>query len=74
MLGLRVRTLYPYEGQRDVDLSFKENVVIIAHPSKDDSSPWWYGMVVDGGAKGWFPHNYVEEMKRESSVRKLSVC
>jgi hypothetical protein len=60
---IRVRTLYAYEGQREVDLSFKENVVIIAHPAKDPSSPWWYGTVVDGGKSGWFPHSYVEEMK-----------
>jgi len=63
MTGLRVRTLYPYEGQRDVDLTFKEDTVIVAHPAKDASSPWWYGLVVDGGARGWFPHDYVEEIK-----------
>ena len=65
-LGIRVRTLYPYDGQRDVDLSFTENVVIVAHPAKDASSPWWYGLLVDGVGKGWFPHSYVEEMHRES--------
>jgi hypothetical protein len=67
-----VRTLYTYEGQRDVDLSFKENVVIAAHPAKDESSPWWYGTLVDEGKSGWFPHTYVEEMKRESRVLQLS--
>jgi hypothetical protein len=63
--GIRVRTLFPYEGQRDVDLSFNENMVVVAHPAKDPSSPWWYGLLVDGGQKGWFPHDYVSEMKRE---------
>ncbi|ORX36220.1 hypothetical protein BD324DRAFT_627945 [Kockovaella imperatae] len=61
--SLRVRSLYPYEGQRDVDLSFKEDIVLVAHPAKDASSPWWYGIMVDGGGKGWFPHSYVEEIK-----------
>ena len=63
-----MRTLYPYDGQRDVDLTFKEDTVIVAHPAKDASSPWWYGLVVDGGAKGWFPHDYVEEIKGERGV------
>jgi hypothetical protein len=47
-------------------LSFIENVVIEAHPAKDSESPWWYGTLVKEGRKGWFPHTYVEEMKRES--------
>ena len=59
---MRVRTLFAYEGQREVDLSFKENVAIVAHPAKDESSPWWYGMLVEEGRKGWFPHSYVEQM------------
>jgi hypothetical protein len=66
--GLRVRTLFDYEGQREVDLSFKENMAIIAHPAKDPSGAWWYGMLVDGGQKGWFPHDYVKEMQSESST------
>ena len=61
-IALRVRTLFAYEGQREVDLSFKENVAIVAHPAKDESSPWWYGMLVEEGRKGWFPHSYVEQM------------
>lgn len=67
-----MRTLFDYEGQRDVDLSFKENMVIIAHPAKDPSSAWWYGLLVDGGAKGWFPHDYVKEM--QSKLRILNLC
>jgi hypothetical protein len=65
VVAIRVRSLYPYEGQRDVDVTFKQDVVLVAHPAKDAESPWWYGMVVDGGAKGWFPHTYVEEIKGE---------
>ena len=66
LLAIRVRTLFPYDGQRDVDLSFIENVVIEAHPAKDAQSPWWYGTLVKEGKKGWFPHTYVDELKRES--------
>ncbi|WWD16911.1 hypothetical protein CI109_101343 [Kwoniella shandongensis] len=60
--ALRVRSLYEFQGTRDVDLSFKENVVILAHPAKDQSSDWWYGLSVKEGSKGWFPKSYVEEM------------
>ena len=58
--------MFAYEGQRDVDLSFIENVVVEAHPAKDPESPWWYGTLVKEGKTGWFPHAYVEEMKRKS--------
>ncbi|GHJ86190.1 hypothetical protein NliqN6_2592 [Naganishia liquefaciens] len=60
---LKVRSLYPYDGQRDVDLSFKENMILMAHPAKDPVSPWWYGMLLQGGKSGWFPNSYVEEIK-----------
>ncbi|RXK39792.1 hypothetical protein M231_02985 [Tremella mesenterica] len=59
---IRVRSMYAYEGQRDVDLSFKENVVIEAHPAKDASSDWWYGTLINEAKTGWFPHSYVEEI------------
>ena len=39
--------------------------MIVAHPAKDASSPWWYGMSVEEGRKGWVPHSYVEEMTGE---------
>lgn len=40
----------------------------MAHPAKDSSSPWWYGMLLQEGKSGWFPNNYVEEIKRESRL------
>ncbi|WVW79834.1 hypothetical protein I302_101804 [Kwoniella bestiolae CBS 10118] len=58
----RVRSLYEFAGTRDVDLSFKEDVVLEAHPAKDADSAWWYGTLVKEGSKGWFPKDYVEEM------------
>ena len=65
-----MRTLFAYDGQREVDLSFAENVVLEAHPAKDSSNAWWYGTAVKEGKKGWFPHNYVEEMHRKGQRRK----
>ncbi|KIK11528.1 hypothetical protein PISMIDRAFT_690290 [Pisolithus microcarpus 441] len=55
---LRVRSLYPYETQRAEDLSFGENVVIEAHPSKFGGD-WWYGTTVNDGRSGFSPQPYV---------------
>ncbi|ELU37390.1 protein binding protein [Rhizoctonia solani AG-1 IA] len=49
-----VRSLYAYEGQRAEDLSFPENLIIDAHPSKTGSD-WWYGTTRKTGTKGFFP-------------------
>ncbi|KAI6004726.1 hypothetical protein EDD15DRAFT_1017322 [Pisolithus albus] len=57
--NLRVRSLYPYEAQRTEDLSFGENVVIEAHPSKSGGD-WWYGTTVNDGRSGFFPQTYVQ--------------
>ncbi|KAG2348212.1 hypothetical protein BDR05DRAFT_903524 [Suillus weaverae] len=56
---LRVRSLYPYEGQRPDDLSFVENLIITAHPSKSGGD-WWYGTIVKDGKSGFFPQTYVQ--------------
>lgn len=37
----------------------------MAHPAKDPESPWWYGMLLQGGKSGWFPSSYVQEIKGE---------
>ncbi|KAI5118090.1 hypothetical protein M0805_007740 [Coniferiporia weirii] len=58
----RVRTLYPYEGQRPDDLSFSENVVVNARPSKSGGA-WWYGTIVKDGKSGFFPSTYVQELE-----------
>lgn len=68
-----MRSLYPYDGQRDVDLSFAENVVIIAHPAKDPSGEWWYGTTVKSGEKGWFPHSFVSELGRECPFHPIPI-
>ena len=47
-------------------------MVLMAHPAKDSSSPWWYGMLMQEGKSGWFPNNYVEEIKREWRGHTLS--
>ncbi|KAG1749461.1 hypothetical protein EDB19DRAFT_1680127 [Suillus lakei] len=58
----RVRSLYPYEGQRPDDLSFVENLIIIAHPSKSGGD-WWYGTIVKDGKSGFFPKTYVQTVE-----------
>ncbi|GAA5977335.1 hypothetical protein JCM10908_004943 [Rhodotorula pacifica] len=59
---LRVRSLFVYDAQRDEDLGFEENRVLLAHPAKDASGDWWYGSTEQNGSKlGWFPKAYVEE-------------
>jgi hypothetical protein len=58
----RARSLYNYDGQRSEDLSFVENLAIIAHPSKSGGD-WWYGTLVQNGKKGFFPSSYVQIME-----------
>ena len=72
--ALRARTVFPYEAQRDQDLSFIENVVIEAHPAKDPMGAWWYGTLVKEGKKGWFPSAYIEEMSRKSNECAPQEC
>jgi hypothetical protein len=69
---VRVRTLYPYQGQRDVDLSFGENLVLEAHKAKDPSSAWWYGTVVKDKKSGWFPSSYVAEIQPAQATAKYA--
>lgn len=64
---IRVRTLYHYAGQRDEDLSFEENMVVLAHPAKNGApSDWWYGTLLTdaAGVKGTFPSAYVEDIEK----------
>ncbi|KAJ7590631.1 hypothetical protein C8J56DRAFT_887202 [Mycena floridula] len=55
---LKVRTLYPFEGEGADDLSFPENVILKSHPSK--TGDWWYGTF--NGRSGMFPKIYVQEV------------
>ncbi|KAF8874204.1 hypothetical protein CPB84DRAFT_1967046 [Gymnopilus junonius] len=55
----RVRSLYAFQGDGPEDLSFNENLVILANPSKTGGD-WWYGTMVNGGKAGLFPKTYVE--------------
>ncbi|KAI0314387.1 hypothetical protein OF83DRAFT_1174805, partial [Amylostereum chailletii] len=57
----RVRSLYAYEGQRAEDLSFGENLILTAHPSKSGGD-WWHGTIVRDGKSGFFPKTYVQIM------------
>ncbi|KAF8172098.1 hypothetical protein BJ912DRAFT_994425 [Pholiota molesta] len=55
----RVRSLYPFEGDGHEDLSFGENLILVANPSKSGGD-WWYGKIVSTGKAGLFPKTYVE--------------
>ncbi|EGO21969.1 hypothetical protein SERLADRAFT_417338 [Serpula lacrymans var. lacrymans S7.9] len=56
---LHVRSLYPYEGQRAEDLTFGENLILTAYPSKSGGD-WWYGALARDGKSGFFPQTYVQ--------------
>ncbi|TFK45949.1 hypothetical protein OE88DRAFT_1639082 [Heliocybe sulcata] len=66
----RVRSLYPYEGQRSEDLNFGENLVLTAHPSKSDGE-WWYGTLVRDGQSGFFPKTYVQVLDNVIKAKAL---
>ncbi|CAH1756504.1 8066_t:CDS:10 [Entrophospora sp. SA101] len=69
----KVKTLYPYSGGVE-DLKFDAGSVFIAHPSKNEkNADWWYGVVEETGAKGWFPKSYVEIYKEEKEISKAKV-
>lgn len=72
-VSTRVRSLYTYQGQREEDLSFDENEIILAHPSKDGSNDWWYGTLVTGskGLKGTFPKIYVQSVDQTKTAKTL---
>ncbi|KAJ7041981.1 hypothetical protein C8F04DRAFT_1077868 [Mycena alexandri] len=58
---VRVRSLYAYEGDGAEDITFAENVILIANPSKTGGD-WWYAKSVRDGASGMFPKTYVQEI------------
>ncbi|KAF7359085.1 Actin cytoskeleton-regulatory complex protein [Mycena sanguinolenta] len=58
---LRVRSLYTYQGEGTEDITFAENVILIANPSKTGGE-WWYGKSLRDGASGMFPRTYVQEI------------
>lgn len=52
-------TLYPYTKTKEDEISFQKGMVINVM-SKDDGD-WWKGEL--NGAVGYFPSNYVQELK-----------
>lgn len=64
ILVYRVKALYVYQGIREDDLSFVEDEIIKAHPSKDKNSDWWYGTSLSTNAVGFFPRTYVEIIEK----------
>lgn len=86
-IAIRTRSLYAYEAQRDEDLrkffilnqllinslciAFVENIIIEAHPAKDESSPWWYGKLSVTDKSGWFPKDYVKPLEDKKAAKAL---
>ena len=68
---LKCRSLYAYAAQRDEDLAFTENVIIEAHPCRNDDGPWWYGTLSATGSKGYLPKNYVKELEHPLDATAL---
>ncbi|KAF7294543.1 Actin cytoskeleton-regulatory complex protein [Mycena indigotica] len=59
---LKVRTLYAYEGDGAEDITFGENDILIANPSKTGGD-WWFGRSLRDGRSGMFPKTYVAEIQ-----------
>ncbi|CAG8781616.1 7151_t:CDS:10, partial [Gigaspora margarita] len=70
-----VKSLYSYPGTGGIDdLPFEAGITFLAHPSKTQSNAdWWYGVIEQTGAKGWFPKSYVELFKEEKEICKAKV-
>ncbi|TFK20128.1 hypothetical protein FA15DRAFT_600278 [Coprinopsis marcescibilis] len=58
----KVRSLYAYEGDGADDLSFPENAILNANPSKTGGD-WWFGVIARTGQSGLFPKTYVDIVK-----------
>ncbi|THG95777.1 hypothetical protein EW026_g5934 [Hermanssonia centrifuga] len=61
-LEFHVRSIFAYEGQRTEDISFGENLILNAHPSKSGTD-WWYGTLLRDGSSGFFPKTYVQRIE-----------
>ncbi|KAK2460698.1 hypothetical protein APHAL10511_007168 [Amanita phalloides] len=55
----RARTLYPFAGDGPDELSFEENVTLVANPSKSGGD-WWHGRLIGTGKSGLFPKTFVQ--------------
>ncbi|SCZ92879.1 BZ3500_MvSof-1268-A1-R1_C065g00318 [Microbotryum saponariae] len=63
----RMKSLFAFHGEGPNDLSFKENLVLNVHPSKDPAGDWLYGTVESSGEQGWVPKSYVEAFTPQSA-------
>jgi len=54
----KVKVLYEYDAQDTIELTIKENDIILV--VKEDSSGWWKGEL--NGKVGLFPSNFIEEI------------
>ncbi len=59
-MSVRLKALYNFKGQNNDELNFKKGDEIILTQKEDGG--WWEGTTQDGKT-GWFPANYVKELK-----------
>ncbi|KAF8626353.1 hypothetical protein AX15_005009 [Amanita polypyramis BW_CC] len=55
----RARTLYPFAADGPDELSFGENLVLVANPSKSGGD-WYYGTLLSTRKSGLFPKTFVQ--------------
>jgi len=56
VVGEQARSLYPYQGNSETELSFPGDVILTIHHK--DPAGWWSAEY--NGVKGWIPANYVQ--------------
>lgn len=70
-----VRARFAFQQTNEDELSFSKGDIITVHQQEDGG--WWEGTL--NGKSGWFPSNYVRELKGNgthihSSLRFNSAC
>ncbi|CAL1598067.1 unnamed protein product [Knipowitschia caucasica] len=65
---LLVRARFPFEQTNEDELSFSKGDIISVR--RQEEGGWWEGSL--NGATGWFPSNYVRELREKSSDKQKS--
>ncbi|XP_072293880.1 rho guanine nucleotide exchange factor 7-like isoform X4 [Eucyclogobius newberryi] len=66
---LLVKARFPFEQTNEDELSFSKGDIISV--SRQEDGGWWEGSL--NGKSGWFPSNYVRELKGDKSSDKQKV-
>lgn len=69
----QAKALYPYNAQRDDELSFSAGDIInVINKQPEGMKDWYEGEL--NGARGYFPANYVEEIGGKALINVFVVC